>query len=376
MHIHSNFDAGNINVISITPQQVELTIPKDTNSDFLQWFYFKISDIKLGSSQHIQITNAGESAFPDGWENYRVNVSYDNKNWFRIDTRYENGVLAFDIPTDQKELYVAYFEPFSYQQHIALVETASKSSLCTVKTLCKTPEGKPVELLVIGKPDINNKKVWFIARQHPGETMAEWFIQGLVEELLNESNNNSKSLLENHCFYIIPNMNIDGSIAGNLRVNGLGINYNREWENPSIENSPEVYYCLKKMDAIGVDFLMDVHGDEAIPYNFVTSLMGIPNLRSDTIEKEHRFKQLWMSITSEFQDKHRYDNSLPGKANLKVCSKQIGERYGNMSYTLEMPFKDSNANPDLNFGWNGKRSMAFGSSVLKAIKLSSKEGLF
>ena len=376
MQIHSNFDAGNIEVVSIKPQQIELVIPKDTNSEFLQWFYFKMSDIELDSTQNVRITNAGDSAYPDGWENYRVNVSYDNKNWFRIDTSYENGVLGFDIPTDQQELYVAYFEPFSYQQHLALTDAAANSDLCKVELLCNSPEGKPVALLVIGEPTADKKTVWFTARQHPGETMAEWFIQGLVEQLLDETNEDSKTLLATHCFYIIPNMNIDGSIAGNLRVNGLGINYNREWENPSIKQSPEVYYCLEKMDAVGVDFLMDVHGDEAIPYNFVTSLMGIPSLKADTMEKEHIFKQHWMNVTNEFQDIHRYENSLPGEANLKVCSKQIGERYGNMSYTLEMPFKDSDANPNLKHGWNGKRSMEFGESVLKVLALSSEEGLF
>ena len=41
-----------------------------------------------------------------------------------------------------------------------------------------------------------------------------------------------------------------------------------------------------------------------------------------------------------------------------------------------MPFKDSDTNPDLKNGWNGKRSMEFGASVLKVIKLSSDEGLF
>jgi len=375
MQIHSNFDAGNIEVVSIKPANIELHIRKDTNSEFLQWFYFKISDIETGSKQNLRITNAGDSAFPDGWENYRVNVSYDNENWFRVDTSYENGVLAFDIPTDQPELYVAYFEPFSYKQHLALTDTAANSDLCSVELLCNSPEGKPVALLVVGKPNTSKKTVWFTARQHPGETMAEWFIKGLVESLLDETNEDSKVLLENHCFYIIPNMNIDGSIAGNLRVNGLGINYNREWKNPSKEKSPEVYYCLEKMDAVGVDFLMDVHGDEAIPYNFVTSLMGIPSLKEDTIEKEEAFKQHWMNVTNEFQDIHRYENSLPGKANLKVCSKQIGERFGNMAYTLEMPFKDSDANPNIKLGWNGKRSMEFGTSVLKVIRLSSESGL-
>lgn len=373
MQIHSNFDAGNIEVISIKPSTVELNIRKDTNSDFLQWFYFKITDINIDNSQKVNINNAGESAFPDGWENYRVNVSYDNKNWFRIDTTYSNGKLGFDIPTDQHELYVAYFEPFSYQQHLSLISKASKSNFCYVETLCHTPEAKPVELLIIGNPKTNNKNTWFTARQHPGESMAEWFIQGLVEELLDETNEVSKKLLKTNCFYIIPNMNIDGSIAGNLRVNGLGVNYNREWEKPSIEKSPEVFYCLQKMDAIGVDFLMDVHGDEAIPNNFVTSLMGIPSLKTDTISKENTFKQHWMNVTKEFQDQYKYENSLPGKANLKVCSKQIGERFDCMAYTLEMPFKDNNDYPSLKHGWNGKRSMRLGASVLKALLLSSTE---
>lgn len=376
MHIYSNFDSGNIEIASIKPQNVELIIPKDTNSDFLQWFYFKMSDIKIGSKQNVRITNAGDSAYPDGWENYRVNVSYDNENWFRINTSYENGVLAFEIPTDQQELYVAYFEPFSYKQHLALIDFAANSDLCEVERLCNSPEGKAVALLVIGVPTVDKKKIWFTARQHPGETMTEWFIQGLVKELSDETNKDSQELLKNHCFYIIPNMNIDGSIAGNLRVNSLGVNYNREWENPSMEQSPEVYYCIEKMDAVGVDFLMDVHGDEAIPYNFVTSLMGIPSLKEDTITKEDTFKQHWMNVTKEFQDEYKYENSLPGKANLKVCSKQIGERFGNMAYTLEMPFKDSDTNPNLKLGWNGKRAMEFGASVLKVIGLSSKEGLF
>tara|TARA_B110001450_G_scaffold255568_1_gene283470 strand:- start:1217 stop:2347 length:1131 start_codon:yes stop_codon:yes gene_type:complete len=376
MQIHSNFDSGNIEVVAIKSSDIELHIRKDTNSEFLQWFYFKICDIEIGSTQKTRISNAGASAFPDGWENYRVNVSYDNENWFRIDTTYENGALVFDIPTDKHELYVAYFEPFSYNKHIELIDKATQSALCTKEIFCKTPEGKPVELLTIGQPSESKKKVWFIARQHPGESMAEWFIQGFLDDLLNETNESSKSLLEKCCFYVIPNMNIDGSIAGNLRVNSLGINYNREWENPSIEKSPEIYYCLKKMDALGVDFLMDVHGDEAIPYNFVTSLMGIPSLKNDTLEKEEIFKKYWMETTNEFQDKYGYENSAAGKANLKVCSKQIGERFGNMAYTLEMPFKDSDLNPDLKVGWNAERSMNLGKSVLKVLLKSNKEGLF
>ena len=59
-------------------------------------------------------------------------------------------------------------------------------------------------------------------------------------------------------FYIIPNMNPDGSVRGHLRTNACGANLNREWqtspdgtyEAPTLKRSPEVYYCLQEMDKV------------------------------------------------------------------------------------------------------------------------------
>lgn len=46
---------------------------------------------------------------------------------------------------------------------------------------------------------------------------------------------------------------------------------------PTIERSPEVYYILQETIKLGgIDFFLDVHGDEAIPHNFLTSMMGNP----------------------------------------------------------------------------------------------------
>lgn len=41
-------------------------------------------------------------------------------------------------------------------------------------------------------------------------------------------------------------MNPDGAVLGNLRTNARGVNLNREWLNPSMENSPEVFLVRKK----------------------------------------------------------------------------------------------------------------------------------
>ncbi len=96
------------------------------------------------------------------------------------------------------------------------------------------------------------------------------------ERLLNTDDPVSRKLLQEACFYIIPNMNIDGAIAGNLRASASGVNLNREWQAPSPKKSPEVYHTLKKMDETGVDLMLDVHGDEVLPYNFIAASEGIP----------------------------------------------------------------------------------------------------
>ena len=73
-------------------------------------------------------------------------------------------------------------------------------------------------------------------------------------------------------------MNPDGSRRGHLRTNAAGVNLNREWHAPSAEKSPEVLCVRNAMDETGVDFAMDVHGDEAIPANFLAGFEGIPSL--------------------------------------------------------------------------------------------------
>ena len=76
-------------------------------------------------------------------------------------------------------------------------------------------------------------------------------------------------MLERAVIYLVPNMNPDGSRRGHLRTNAAGANLNREWAEPSTERSPEVLCVFNKMRETGLDFGLDVHGDEALPYNFI-----------------------------------------------------------------------------------------------------------
>ena len=49
----------------------------------------------------------------------------------------------------------------------------------------------------------------------------------------------------------VPNMNPDGTWRGHLRTNASGANLNREWDHPTKDKSPEVYYTRAAMDEYG-----------------------------------------------------------------------------------------------------------------------------
>jgi murein tripeptide amidase MpaA len=168
-------------------------------------------------------------------------------------------------------------------------------------------------------------------------------------------------------FHIVPNMNPDGSRRGHLRTNAVGVNLNREWHEPTAERSPEVLCVRNKMDQTGVDFAMDVHGDEAIPHVFLAGFEGIPNWTERQGALYARFREVLARRSPDFQVEHGYAIAAPGTANLTMSTNQLANRYGAVSMTLEMPFKDNDGLPDPNYGWSPERCMRMGEDCLGAI---------
>ncbi len=367
MNITTNFDGGNILVISAeSSNDIRLEIRKDTNSDFSQWFYFRLQGA-AGYPCKMNIGNASGSFVPEGWKDYNAFASYDRLHWFRVPSFYDGKVLRIEHTPEYNSVFYSYFVPYSYEQHMDMVHAAQISPLCVLESIGKTTQARSIDMLTIGEPGKGKKKIWVVARQHPGETMASWFMEGLVNRLLDEDDPISKKLLQKAVFYIVPNMNVDGSILGNLRVNALGVNLNREWEFPSKEKSPEVFFVRNKMDETGVDLNLDIHGDEDLPYNFTASIEGIPEFDDRLRSLQDTFLSSWENISPDFQTEHGYKKDEPGKANLKICSKQIGSRFKCLSLTIEMPFKDNKLLPNPITGWSAERSILFGESVLNPI---------
>ena len=362
--ISSAFDAGNIRVVSQDGDTAELEIVKDHMSDFYQWFHFRLAGA-AGREVVLGITNCAGSAYPKGWPDYRACLSTDREEWVRIEgTSYADGVLTMRFTPPSDIVWIAYFAPYSMERHHELVTNVASLPGVSYRSLGKSLDGQDIDCLEIGEGRLN---VWLYARQHPGETMAEWWMEGALEKLTDVEDPVARVLRKECTFRIVPNMNPDGSRRGHLRTNAVGVNLNREWHAPSAEKSPEVLCVRGAMDESGVDFAMDVHGDEAIPANFLAGFEGIPSISDGQLKLFNLFGETLERLSPDFQREQGYEIPAPGEANMSMSTTQLAERYGCVSMTLEMPFKDNFDLPDPLYGWSPERSKHLARACLDAL---------
>jgi murein tripeptide amidase MpaA len=368
LKISSCFDSGAIEVVRLDePTDIRLRLRKDNAADFHQWFHFRLMGA-AGSPVRMVFENAASAAYPTGWPDYRCVASYDRQTWFRVDgTRYENGELIVEHTPGRDSIYYAYFEPYSHERHLDLLARVECSPYASVRNLGSTVDGRDLDLVVVGDDAPGREPVWIIARQHPGETMAEWFVEGLLERLLDGADPVARKLREQALLYIVPNMNPDGAVRGNLRTNAAGRNLNREWRAPDPMASPEVFLVRAEMERTGCALFLDIHGDESLPYVFFSTAEEVPGFTAEAAAAQARFVETLLAVSPDFQTQEGYKPGRFGEELLTLASKWVANHFGCVSLTLEMPFKDNAILPDAQVGWNGARSKRLGAAMLNPI---------
>jgi murein tripeptide amidase MpaA len=363
LHIDCDLDGGNIEVLEIAGDCADLAIRPDSNGSWFQWFYFRVRG-GAGRALTLRIVNAATSAYPQGWDGYRACVSDDNAAWRRTDTRYENGVLEIRHRAERDETWFAYFAPYDLTRLKRFVARASPSPGVTAKQLGLSVDGRAITSLSLGD---GPRQVWLLGRQHSGETMASWWMEGALDRLLDESEPVAAELRRIAAIHLVPLVNIDGAARGNLRGNAAGIDLNRQWHAPDPATAPEVAAVLAAMDATGVDLSLDVHGDETLPHVFID---GCDHDRSSTpsqIAGVAMFKAALAKASPAFQTAVGYDATYGGEGAPGMSTRALARRFGAVGLTLEMPFKDSLEAPDPMLGWSPAASARLGRDCLDAI---------
>ena len=367
LSISADFDSGNIAVIDASdPQRIQLAIRPDTKSPHFQWFHFKVDGMQVGQPHAWSLTNASESSYNRAWTGYNAAASYDQKTWFRVPSTFDGKALNFNLSPTQPQIWFAYFEPYSRERHDWLVDQALNVPGVELLATGKSVEGREIPLLRKGDGAAGKRSIWIIAQQHPGEHMAEWFMEGVIERL-QQNDSELAGLLEQADLYLVPHMNPDGSFHGHLRTNAQGKDLNRAWQDSTPELSPEVFFVKQQMEKYGVDMFLDVHGDEEIPYVFTAACEGNPGYTPKQQALEADFRTRLRAITKDFQTRYGYPRSAPGRANMNLACNSVGERYQCLALTLEMPFKDNDDAPNPLTGWSGERSKQLAKDVLTTL---------
>ena len=374
--IDSSFEGGSIEVLDASdPGNVRLNLKTDPHAEESYWFFFRLSGAR-GRTCRLVIENAG-GAFrlaeregtdvPGPYQDYRACGSADLDAWFRVPTDFENGRLVITATPDRDSFFLASFPPYSHERHNRLIARAAASPRVTATVLGLTPDGNAIDLLRIGEDREDRTVCWVTARQHPSETMAEWFAEGLIERLVDPDDSLARKLLDECVFYVVPCMNPDGARRGNTRRNGGNVDLNREWVEPSAEVSPEVFHVRDLMHRTGVDFYMDVHGDEELPCVFLAGPLEVPSLTPAMRANFRAFEAALQQADPDYRIGYPYPGGPPPTANLQMAWNYVGETFRCLSILVEQPFKDCEHARDAEKGYSLERARRLGAASLVAL---------
>ncbi len=374
--ISSGFEGGSIDIVDASdPSRIRLRLKADPDTDEKYWFYFRVSGargvpccmILENACDAFRLPERMESDIPDPWEDYRGCVSYDLDNWIRIPTSVENNCLVLRLTPASDCVYLASFPPYGYERYRKLIARAAASSGVKASVIGRSTDGNDMDLLRFGEPGGDRRVCWITGRQHPSESMAGWYLEGLIERLIDPDDFLARKVLKETVWYVVPCMNPDGVRRGFTRRNAKKIDLNRAWVEPDPDTSPEVFCVRNLMHETGVDFYMDAHGDEELPYMFLGGPLEVPSLTQAMRSNFRSFERAMMQANPDYKMGYAYPGGAPETANLQMSWNYVGETFQCLTVLVELPFKDCEHALDAEKGFSSERCRRLGAASLVAL---------
>ncbi|KAF2898397.1 hypothetical protein ILUMI_07777 [Ignelater luminosus] len=412
LKFESRFESGNLrSVKQIGEFEYELLMCPDINgSSGHQWFYFQISSmvpqvsytfniinfLKMNSQynygmQPVLFSVKDYALNGVGWRRAGENVIYYGNNYTDENYIKQYRTLSFSIvfPHEDDQIYLAYHYPYTYTRLMTklypIYSDSPKGIYTRIDKLCKTANwANEVPLLTITGasdqancshiPFENRPIVLITARVHPGETNSSWIMEGILNFLLNETDEEAIRVREYYIFKIIPMLNPEGVIYGNTRNGLTGTDLNRCWSKPNKITCPEIYYAKKLVEYIKKELkqpivtYLDIHGHSRKKYFFFYGC----NPKMSWSRKDRRSKDILEVLKILPQTVQRFNPHI----RLNFCRYKIQKKrestarvvmwreFGiQKSYTLECSYCSGDNNQTI----NTKTLTDIGASIIKAL---------
>ena len=253
MKIYNSYDGASIDILKIDNSNNETIVsPKKENNKYSNYFNFTIINDENIEGK-IYIKNLNKLMYNN---NQIPNIYFKNNDEYKIIDKkrielIENNVV---IKIYKKET----IELTSYPKY-----TLNELSIFmnSVKNVNIHYKDKIIPEIIFGNS--NDNIILIIARQHPGETISSYFIEGIIKGIIDDS-----EIVKENKIIIFPIVNIKGVKNGNHRYVD-GIDYNRIWN--TSKRVKEIDYIKKTISENKIKMFVDVHCDETTEQDYIRS---------------------------------------------------------------------------------------------------------
>jgi len=222
--VDADFPGGNVHVDKIAGNEVYLHQDlRDTAGDWFYW-YFRVRGA-AGRELTIHFTKGnvlgvrGPAVSLDG-----------GKSWAWLGTERVTGAsFRCAVPADAAEVRFSFGIPYLQANLQEFLDRHAGHAALRVETLCRSGNGRNVELLRLGRlqgdPD---HRVLLTARHHACEALASYVLEGILDSVL--ADHPDGAWLREHVeFMVVPFVDKDGVEDGDQGKNRKPHDHNRDY---------------------------------------------------------------------------------------------------------------------------------------------------
>lgn len=333
MRILTPNDGGRIRLVARGADRIDVALRADPGLGVRHWFSFVVED-DAPVSRWLRFVDIERATYPDAFVDTCISACFDGEEWERLPATREGADVVVRHEPRGPRTHYAWFVPYSARRRRRRFEVIEARGAARVVELGKSLQGFPVCVIVAGD---GPAPIWVVARQHPGETMAEWAAEGFVDRLLDGADEVASALRRRATVHVVPCVNVDGAAAGYHRVNARGHDLNRSWIDVEEREIPEVAAVRRALDDTGVRLFLDVHGDERSRVGFIAGCEGNPGYDDRVSNLERRFEAILVGTNGDMGTERGYPLDAPGQADLGMAANFVGEAHACLALTVELP---------------------------------------